>query len=221
MDDTVWAFSENARDTFHDMYTKYRFDRYFDSFEHYYTLYTKRNAELWEDYGKGIITKEQLNEIRFSFPLLQVGVDDKALVKAYSGDFFSEIVYKGKVMPHAREALEYLAPKYNLYILSNGFRELQEQKMRSADVAQYFKQVILSEDIGVHKPFPEIFHFAMSATQSEPHTSLMIGDNWANDVEGARNVGMGHAYYNINGEKELPFRPTFVLNDWAEISLWL
>lgn len=37
-------------------------------------------------------------------------------------------------MPHAREALEYLASAYNLYILSNGFRELQEQKMRSAGV---------------------------------------------------------------------------------------
>lgn len=31
-------------------------------------------------------------------------------------------------MPHAVEALEYLSSKYNLYILSNGFRELQEQK---------------------------------------------------------------------------------------------
>ena len=51
--------------------------------------------------------------------------------------------------------------------------------------------VVLSEDIGVHKPFPEIFYFAMSATQSELHTSLMIGDNWKNDVEGAKNVGMG------------------------------
>ena len=40
------------------------------------------------------------------------------------------------------------------------------------------------------KPFPEIFYFAMSATQSELHTSLMIGDNWKNDVEGAKNVGM-------------------------------
>lgn len=217
LDDTVWAFSENARDTFQDMYTKYRFDRYFDSFEHYYALYSRKNVELWDMYGKGMITKEQLNDIRFSFPLLQVGVDDKSLVEAYSSDFFSEIVYKKKVMPHALEALEYLAPKYNLYILSNGFRELQLQKMRSAGVDRYFKKVILSEDIGTHKPFPEIFHFAMSATQSELKTSLMIGDNWKNDVEGARNVGMGHIYYNVNHETEFPFRPTFVLNDWAEI----
>ena len=217
LDDTVWAFSENARDTFHDMYTKYRFCRYFDSFEHYYALYTKRNTELWEEYGKGLITKDQLNERRFSFPLQQVGVDDAQLVKAYSEDFFSEIVFKKKVMPHAREALEYLSGKYNLYILSNGFRELQEQKMRSADVFKYFKKVILSEDIGVHKPYPEIFHFAMSATQSELKTSLMIGDNWTNDVEGARNVGMGHIYYNVRAEKSFPFPCTFVMNDWEEI----
>ena len=32
-------------------------------------------------------------------------------------------------MPHAVEALEYLSSKYNLYILSNGFRELQEQNL--------------------------------------------------------------------------------------------
>ncbi|WP_335645256.1 HAD-IA family hydrolase [Phocaeicola dorei] len=48
------------------------------------------------------------------------------------------------------------------------------------------RKIVLSEDIGVHKPFPEIFYFAMSATQSELHTSLMIGDNWKNDVEGAK-----------------------------------
>ena len=96
MDDTVWAFSENARDTFQDMYSKYRFDRYFDSFEQYYKLYSKRNAELWEEYGRGEITKEELNDSRFSFPLLQVGVDDKLLVKAYSEDFSAKSYIRRK-----------------------------------------------------------------------------------------------------------------------------
>lgn len=39
LDDTIWAFSRNARDTFEEVYQKYSFDRYFDSFDHYYTLY--------------------------------------------------------------------------------------------------------------------------------------------------------------------------------------
>ena len=124
LDDTVWAFSENARDTFQDMYEKYHFERYFDSFHQFYTIYSGRNEILWGEYGAGHITKDELNDMRFSYPLQQVGVEDKALVKAYSDDFFAEIVYKKKTMPHAVEALEYLSSKYNLYILSNGFREL-------------------------------------------------------------------------------------------------
>ena len=221
LDDTVWAFTENARDTFQDMYDKYHFDRYFRSFSHFYTLYSGKNEELWNEYGAGRITKDELNEQRFAYPLLQVGVADKALVKAYSDNFFDDIVYKKKLMPHAREALEYLASAYNLYILSNGFRELQEQKMRSAGVEGHFKKIVLSEDIGVHKPFPEIFYFAMSATQSELHTSLMIGDNWKNDVEGAKNVGMGNVYYNIKGEKSLPFKPGFDMRGWQDIASFL
>ncbi|WP_335645257.1 HAD family hydrolase [Phocaeicola dorei] len=141
LDDTVWAFTENARDTFQDMYDKYHFDRYFSFFFLIFIPCTVgRMRSWWNEYGAGRITKDELNEQRFSYPLLQVGVTDKALVKAYSDNFFDDIIYKKKLMPHVREALEYLASSYNLYILSNGFRELQEQKMRSAGVEGYFKK---------------------------------------------------------------------------------
>lgn len=218
LDDTLWAFTENARDTFEDMYHQYRFERYFQSFDHFMKLYVPKNLELWDLYGRHEISKDELNARRFSYPLLQVGVDDPALVKAYSDGFFAAIPYKRKLMPHAIEALEYLSGKYRLYILSNGFRELQEQKMRSAGILHYFRKIVLSEDIGAHKPFPAIFNFAMSATQSEFRTSLMIGDNWKNDVAGARDVGMGQGYYCPDAEPSvLDFQPTFLLRDWKEI----
>ena len=218
LDDTLWAFTENARDTFEDMYHQYRFERYFQSFDHFMELYVPKNLELWDLYGRHEISKDELNARRFSYPLLQVGVDDPALVKAYSDGFFAAIPYKRKLMPHAMEALEYLSGKYRLYILSNGFRELQEQKMRSAGILHYFRKIVLSEDIGAHKPFPAIFNFTMSATQSEFRTSLMIGDNWKNDVAGARDVGMGQGYYCPDAEPSvLDFQPTFLLRDWKEI----
>ncbi|MCF2575046.1 YjjG family noncanonical pyrimidine nucleotidase [Phocaeicola barnesiae] len=218
LDDTLWAFTENARDTFEEMYHQYRFERYFQSFDHFMELYVPKNLELWDLYGRHEISKDELNARRFSYPLLQVGVDDPALVKAYSDGFFAAIPYKRKLMPHAMEALEYLSGKYRLYILSNGFRELQEQKMRSAGILRYFRKIVLSEDIGVHKPFPAIFNFAMSATQSEFRTSLMIGDNWKNDIVGAREVGMGQGYYCPDAEPSvLDFQPTFLLRDWKEI----
>ena len=217
LDDTIWAFSQNARDTFEEVYQKYSFDRYFDSFDHYYTLYQQRNTELWIEYGEGKITKDELNRQRFFYPLQAVGVEDEALAEQFSKDFFAIIPTKSTLMPHAKEVLEYLAPKYNLYILSNGFQELQCHKMRSAGIDRFFKKIVLSDDIGVLKPWPEIFHFALSATQSEVRDSLMIGDSWENDVAGAKGVGMHQVFYNVTGKEELPFQPTYHISNLKEL----
>jgi len=218
LDDTVWAFSQNARDTFEEVYRKHSLDRYFDSFGHYYTLYQQRNAELWADYGERKITKEELNRQRFLYPLQAVGAGDERLAERFSKDFFALIPAKTALMPHAREALEYLAPKYSLYILSNGFRELQSRKMRSAGVDGYFRKVILSEDIGVLKPWPEIFQFALSSTQSELRESLMIGDSWEADIAGAHGVGMHQAFYDVRGRTDFPFRPTYHIRSLKELT---
>lgn len=217
LDDTLWAFSLNARDTFEEMYHKYDYGRFFHSFQHFYTLYQHRNAELWEEYGKGLVSKDELNRQRFLYPLEAVGVQDVALAAAFSANFFSVILTKSKLMPHAYEVLEYLHGKYNLYILSNGFQELQCHKMRSAGIDHFFKKVILSDDIGILKPWPEIFHFALSATQSEVSDSLMIGDSWENDVMGAKGVGMRQVFYNVTGKKELPFQPTYLIESLKDL----
>ena len=215
LDDTLWAFSLNARDTFEEMYHKYDYGRFFRSFLHFYTLYQHRNTELWEEYGRGQVSKEELNRQRFLYPLEAVG--DVALAEAFSDDFFSVIPTKNRLMPHAYEVLEYLAGKYNLYILSNGFRELQSRKMRSAGVDGYFRKVILSEDLGVLKPWPEIFNFALSATQSELRESLMIGDSWEADITGAHGVGMHQVFYNVTERTAFPFLPTYHIHSLKEL----
>ena len=115
LDDTLWAFSLNARDTFEEMYHKYDYGRFFRSFLHFYTLYQHRNTELWEEYGRGQVSKEELNRQRFLYPLEAVGARDVALAEAFSDDFFSVIPTKNRLMPHAYEVLEYLAGKYNLF----------------------------------------------------------------------------------------------------------
>ena len=222
LDDTLWAFSENARDTFQAMYDKYGYGRYFHSFDHFYALYTERNLQLWEEYGQGRITKDELNRIRFFHPLQQVGVEDAGLAQAFAADFFAVIPTCKKLMPHAREALEYLSTRYRLYILSNGFRELQYRKMCSAGIEGYFRRVVLSEDIGLLKPRKELFDFALSATQSEARDSLMIGDNWENDIAGARNAGWHQAYYAPDEDASpLPFQPTYRIHDLQELTTFL
>lgn len=219
LDDTLWAFSENARETFVEMYRKHGYDRFFRSFDHYYALYRQRNLELWKLYERDEITKDELNRQRFLYPLEAVGVEGAASLSGrFADDFFSVIPTKSRVMPHAHEVLEALSARgYRLYILSNGFQELQCHKMRSAGLDRYFHRVILSDDIGVLKPRPEIFHFALSATQSQLRESLMIGDSWANDIEGARGVGMHQVYYNVADTETHPFRPTYRIDSLKEL----
>jgi putative hydrolase of the HAD superfamily len=218
LDDTLWDHTANARDTFEAMYHEHRLSRYFDSFAHFYSLYLKRNDELWEEYGRGEVTKEELNDQRFAYPLLSVGVDDPELVRRYREGFFAVIHTKGGVKPHTHELLDYLAPNYNLYILSNGFRELQSRKMESAGIAHYFRRVILSEDIGVLKPNVQLFNFALSATQSQASQSLMVGDNWSTDIVGAYNAGLAQAYYDVGKPTgERAFKPTYEVKDLIEL----
>ena len=217
LDDTLWAFSRNARDTFAEVYRRHSYDRFFDSFDHFYTLYQQRNHQLWEEYADGLVTKEELNRQRFLYPLQQVGHADAQLAQTFAADFFERIPTCSGLMPHAHEVLEYLQGRYRLYILSNGFEELQCRKMRSAGIDGYFRQVILSDHLGVLKPHPQLFHFALSATQSQLSESLMIGDSWANDVAGAAGVGMHQVYYNVSGLTPLPFRPTYEITDLRQL----
>jgi putative hydrolase of the HAD superfamily len=218
LDDTLWDHTTNARDTFETMYHEHRLFDHFESFAQFYSLYTKRNEELWDEYARGLVTKEELNEERFFHPFRSVGVDDRELVHRFREGFFAMIPTKSGVKPHAREVLEYLAPKYNLYILSNGFRELQSRKMESAGIAKYFRRVVLSEDIGVLKPNVQLFNYALSATQSVASQSLMVGDNWNTDIAGAYNAGWDQVYYDQGKPvDDKSFVSTFTVSDLIEL----
>ena len=93
--------------------------------------------------------------------------------------------------------------------------------MRSSGIDGYFRKVVLSDDIGVLKPHAPIFHFALSATQSQLEDSLMIGDNWENDVAGARAVGMHQVFFDVEGRDNLPFKPTYHITDLKELLSFL
>lgn len=139
------------------------------------------------------------------------------IARAYAKDFLELIPTKTKLVPGAMEVLEYLYPQYNLYIISNGFHELQSRKMQASGVERFFRKVILSEDIQSMKPSPTIFNFALSATQSSVDNSLMIGDNFVADITGARGIGMDQVFFNPSDAKITDFQPTYVIRKLDEL----
>lgn len=59
----------------------------------------------------------------------------------------------------------------------------------------YFETLTVSEEVGVKKPNPEIFRYALRKAQATVEDSLMIGDEMAVDIDGARAIGMDTIFF--------------------------
>lgn len=217
LDDTLYDFSAASREAFKETYEQLHYERYFDSFEHYMEIYTPYNLEMWRLYGEGKITKEELNRRRYSYPLEAVGVNDQKLAAEFCREALGRIPTKGNLVSGATELLEYLRPKYRMYILSNGFVELQSRKMATAGIKRYFDDIILSEEIGVNKPKPELFEYALRKAGAKLEESIMIGDMFDTDIVGAANIGMDQIFFNPKQMTGTSFKPTYEVRQLLEI----
>lgn len=217
LDDTLWDTYHNNKECLEELYRDYRFDRFYASFEAFFAVYFPNNLRLWDEYRRGVIDKPTLIVERFLGVLRPFGITDTAFILSMNDDFLQRTTLKTRVVPGSFELLEYLRPKYRMYILSNGFREVQEKKLQNAGLAPYFDRMVLSEDAGINKPHKRIFDYALVNTNSRRKDTLMIGDSWEADVAGAHGAAIDQLWFN---PEELPARdfvPTFTVRSLAEI----
>jgi len=218
LDDTLWDFRANAKISLETAFDNLGLNAHFESFEHYFQIYLKRNIELWDLYGKGEITKNELQTERFGYPLAQVGIESQELGKKMGEMYLELLPEKVRLIPHARELLDYLAKKYTLTIISNGFVEVQHRKLKNSDIAHYFTHVVLSDDVKVLKPDRKIFDYALELNNAKANEAIMIGDLFQTDILGAQNAGIDQIFFNRHkkGLKENE-TATYVVDSLKEI----
>lgn len=212
LDDTIWDFHTNARLSLEDMFNDRNLDRYFSDFDEFFTIYAKKNIELWEAYGKGEITQEFLKAERFRYPLSRMGVDDEALAAEIGRQYLEILPTKTTLMSYAREVLEYLYAKYPLTIISNGFTEVQYRKINSSGIGHYFQHVVLSEAAGALKPDKRIFEYALGLNNVEASDAIMIGDSYEADIRGAQNAGIDQIYFPLPGHNKPEQKATHTIH---------
>lgn len=193
LDHTIYDFETNAKNTFVEAFKRYSLD-HIDAFMDAFSVI---NESYWTRFAKGEIAHNDLRygRLRDSFSEIDQKVDDHTICQL-SEYFVHNLPNQSQLLMGAIEVLEYLHPKYNLHIITNGPAEVQVRKMKNARLSHYFRTVTHSELAGVKKPHPQIFEYALKASGANKEASLMIGDSLTADVFGAMDVGIQAIYFN-------------------------
>ncbi len=217
LDRTLWDFDAAAEVAFERIYEKYHLKSLgIPSAHEFHEVYHPLNEQLWVLYREDKITKDYLNRTRFMQPLAHYGIHDTALADHLSEDYVYWSPRIVRLVPGTMELLDYLKPKYHLHLITNGFQEVQHTKLSGSGLKPYFETLTVSEEVGVKKPNPEIFHYALRKANASPAESLMIGDEMAVDIDGARAAGIDQILYNASG-KTIEGERTFEVKSLKEI----
>ncbi len=192
-DDTIGDWSTAANKALQDIYAHYQLNRLYPTFEDYLNVYAPYNLKLWGMYGRGEVTKEWLHLERFLRPIEGLpGTGDGLQELAHEmGVEFLRLTNKYFcLLPEAEKVVKYLAAKYPLTIISNGFKEVQHYKFEHSGLAPYFTHMLISEEVGINKPQPQIFEIALERNGITADQAVMVGDSYSSDIAGAKAAGI-------------------------------
>lgn len=196
LDNTLWDFRANAREAFSGVFTDLGLSRHIPDFELFLSTYEKFNEHLWLEYRKGKIKKDTLRSERFVLTFREMGLDDPVLVSRAADLYIRSAPKKTILFDGVHDTLQYLQQKYHLYILTNGFSEIQVQKINLSGLKPYFSKLFMAEMVGFQKPDRRFFEYAVKSVHARKEESLMIGDDPEADIAGAAYARIDQVYFN-------------------------
>ena len=105
----------------------------------------------------------------------------------------------------AREALEKLSKRFEIYIITNGLKPVQESRFAIAELWRYVRKEYISDAMGVRKPSAEYFRMVLDdIPEKDTKRILVVGDSLTSDMKGGRNAGLDTCIYDPKGKISLP-----------------
>ena len=199
LDHTLWDFEKNSDLTFQKVFKINNLNIDLDTF---LKVYKPLNLEYWKLYREEKVTKSELRygRLKNTFDAINYTVSDE-LINVIAKEYIDYLADFNYLFDGTFELLDYLKGKYKLHIITNGFEEVQNKKMINSNIFHYFNKIITSESVGVKKPNPKVFNYALKLAKADNENSIMIGDNLEADIEGALNIGMKAIYCNFENNK--------------------
>ena len=159
--------------------------------------YSEINSQQWRLLEEGKLSRDEVLVQRFRILFSELGVDCPA---EKAREIYEHNLGIGHYfMDGALELLESLYLDYNLYLVSNGTTRVQEPRIESAGIAKYFKELFISQKIGVNKPDAAFFEFCFKVIPDfSREETIIIGDRLSSDIKGGNNAGIRTCWFNPN-----------------------
>ncbi len=186
--------------------------------ETHLAIYHNVNKNIWKEFEEGLITQEVLKVERFR--RFKEEMDWNFNPEEFA-EFYMEFLSQASfVYEDALELILSLKDHYRLAIITNGLTRVQSKRIKGSILARYFEEIVISEEIKISKPNPEIFaHTLERLGQIEKRTVLMVGDSLTSDIKGGILFGIDTCWYNPDKkEGSLDIRPTYEIQHLLELS---
>ena len=192
LDDTLYSKKKVFLDTLKEIYPNHSFD------ESSYKVYQEKSDKAFELFSKGKISLEENHFSRVQNTLTALELPSSS---QETMTFKKEYQF---MMDHIQldkewfSFFDYLSPKANLVLLTNGPTDHQLKKIHSLNLYKWFtsERIFISESTGDKKPEHEAF---INVEKLFPNTSpskfWMIGDDLHNDILGAKRRNWNTVYF--------------------------
>lgn len=162
-----------------------------DHFERYLRI----NHAMWAAVERGELQPTEVRHRRFEQFIDEVGIAADPIAMADA--FVWGLGAFGDLYDGAREVLEQYAGTARLAMVTNGLSDVQRARIERLDLAGYFDAVVISSEVGVTKPRPEIFDITFAQLGRPPkHSALMIGDSLTSDIRGGSDYEIATCWFN-------------------------
>lgn len=213
-DETLFDFKKSERDAFKNAMLE--FDIEYDE-NHHLRVYHGINNAIWKEFEEVLITQEKLRVERFRrfSETLNIGFDEDKFEKAYS----KHLAGASFLFDDSIELVESLHKDYKLTIVTNGLKDVQDNRIRKSAIAKYFEDIVVSEEVKVAKPDPRIFeHTLNNIKHTDKSKVLIVGDSLTSDIKGGINFGVDTCWYNPNQiENKTSIKPTYEISSLMEL----
>jgi putative hydrolase of the HAD superfamily len=150
--------------------------------------YNRINRDLWDQYGHGEITRVDLQHLRFSLTLSELGIS-LSFQETISQTYMKLYRRLWSWVPDAEKALADIAAKWPVGFLTNGFAEVQQAKAEKFHLREISDIYVISEEVGCMKPSACIFQHATELAGVDKSEILYVGDSYKTDIIGAKRFG--------------------------------